>query len=149
MIKHPEPPELEIPTGKPKPATTKRFRSTDHKMFSRLIQCRTGHAHIGEYYRNFVSSEEIDCSCGAPLRTREHILKECRFHRLLLGCGRHAQPGRLTGTVRGIRKLATFIRRTGACEKAYLDKRNEEREKEWRIREGMDYFLQKDRKSVV
>ena len=28
---------------------TERFRSTDQRTFSRLVQCRTGHAHLGEY----------------------------------------------------------------------------------------------------
>ena len=38
------------PTLKP----TERFLTTDQKMFSRLIQCQTGHAHTGEYYKHFV-----------------------------------------------------------------------------------------------
>ena len=96
----------------------------DRKTFSRLIQCRTGHAHFGEYYKKFVPTEDLGCGCG--LRTREHVLKECGIHarhRLAIEQGRHSQSGRLMGTVKGIRKLTTF---TGAFEKAYLEV-NEER----------------------
>ncbi|KAF9519371.1 hypothetical protein BS47DRAFT_1280097, partial [Hydnum rufescens UP504] len=47
------------------------------KTFSRLIQCRTGHAHIGSYYVKFVPDEDRRCQCGEPTQTRDHILYEC------------------------------------------------------------------------
>ena len=37
--------------------------------------------------------------------------------RVRLGHGRHAQTGRQLGTVKGIRKLITFIKRSGAFDK--------------------------------
>src|SRR5260221_7583345 len=49
------------PTLKP----TERFTQMDHQMFSRLVQCQTGHAHIREYYKKFVPTEHmgfIKCS---------------------------------------------------------------------------------------
>ena len=97
------------PTLKP----TERFTQTDRRTFSRLIQCRTGHAHIGEYYKKFVPTENMGCACGTTTQTREHIIKQCKRHtrhRHTLGHGRHAQLGRLMGTVKGIRKLCTFIK---------------------------------------
>src|SRR5258708_23871372 len=47
------------------------------RKFSRLTQLRTGHAFIGQYYRRFVPTEAVDCSCGDPIETRLHILQEC------------------------------------------------------------------------
>ncbi len=34
----------------PKLRPTQRFKETPREIFGRLIQCRTGHAHVGEYY---------------------------------------------------------------------------------------------------
>ncbi len=50
-----------------------RFLSTDQKTFSRLMQCRTGHAHMGEYYRRFVPTQDIECPCGVQVQMRQHI----------------------------------------------------------------------------
>src|SRR5258708_23373087 len=100
--------------------TTERFNQTDRRTFSRLVQCRTGHAHIGEYYKKFVPTESMGCTCGTTVQTREHVIKQCKNHtrhRPVLGHGRHAQIGRLMGTVKGIRKLSTFIKRSGAFDK--------------------------------
>ena len=104
----------------PSLCTTERFWSLNHRTFSCLIQCRTGHAHIGKYYHHFIPGESQSCACGAKLQTRTHILKECRIHsrhRHLLGQGRNSQFGRLLGTTRGIWKLALFIKRSKAMEK--------------------------------
>ena len=43
----------------------KRFKEPDQKSFSRVIQCRTGHAHIGSYYDYFEIIEPKSCICGA------------------------------------------------------------------------------------
>ncbi len=56
---------------------TPQFINLEHKSFSCLIQFRTGHAHIGEYYSRFVRSEDPMCRCGWTIQTRQHILKEC------------------------------------------------------------------------
>ncbi len=56
---------------------TPQFINLEHKSFSCLIQFRTGHAHIGEYYSRFVRSEDPMCGCGQTIQTRQHILKEC------------------------------------------------------------------------
>ena len=117
---------------------------TDRKTFSRLVQCRTGHAHLGEYYKRFVPTEETSCKCGKQTRTREHVIKECKYYarqRLPLGHGRNARMGSLMGTIKGIRKLTAFIKRSGAFEKDYTEKIEKEREKERLEREGLQYFL--------
>ena len=59
---------------------TKRFLSTNRKMFSGLMQCRMGHAHTGEYYRCFIPTESIECPCRATLQTRQHITQDCKIH---------------------------------------------------------------------
>ncbi len=62
----------------------------------------------------------MGCSCGTTIQTREHVIKQCKKytrHRLILEHGRHAQLGRLMGTVKGIRKLSTFVKRSGAFNK--------------------------------
>src|SRR5258708_10966737 len=48
---------------------TERLLSTDCKMFSRLIQCQTRHAHTGEYYNCFIPTQETDCPCGTTTQT--------------------------------------------------------------------------------
>ena len=95
----------------------------DRKTFSWLMQCHTGHAHTGEYYRRFVPSQEIDCPCGAEIQTRQHITLQCRIHhqhRHTLGHGRHAEWGWLTGTYKGIKKLIAFIKHSNAFDKPAL-----------------------------
>src|SRR5258708_7047737 len=62
------------PTLKP----TERFLTTDWKMFSRLIQCQTGHTHTREYYKCFVPTQTIECPCGAAIQTCQHITLECK-----------------------------------------------------------------------
>src|SRR5260221_13638070 len=81
-------------------------------MFSRLIQCRTGHAHTGEYYKRFVPTQPTECQCRAAVQTRQRIKLECKTHqrhRHKLGYGRHTQWGRLTRNLKGKKKLITII----------------------------------------
>jgi len=99
---------------------TKRFIDSDRKSFSRLIQFRTGHAHLGEYYRRFIRSEDPTCGCGRAIQTRLHILRDCPRYsnqRPLLGTGRNADLERLIGTETGIKRLTKFITRTKAIDK--------------------------------
>ncbi|KZT35123.1 hypothetical protein SISSUDRAFT_1064721 [Sistotremastrum suecicum HHB10207 ss-3] len=42
----------------------KHFKKLPRKLYGRTLQCRTGHAFIGEYYADFVQSEATDCLCG-------------------------------------------------------------------------------------
>ncbi len=77
----------------------------------------------------------MGCTCGTTVQTREHVIKQCKNHtrhRPVLGYGRHAQIGRLMGTVKGIRKLSTFIKRSGAFDKDnnYMTHKRERNERE-------------------
>ena len=80
---------------------------------------------------------------------REHIIKSCRLHyrhRHSLGHGRHAQIGRLFGTVKGIRKMITFIRRSGAFHNTTPNepKLLDEAERERRDEEEWNFILERD-----
>lgn len=88
------------------------------EIFGRLVQCRTGHAYIGEYYSKFVPSKNTDCICGEPLQTREHILRECpeyEAHRnILRKFSRDISIPEILGTKDGIYALAEFLEESGA-----------------------------------
>ena len=103
--------------------TTNHFEELEDRreLFGRLLQCRTGHNYSGEYYARFVPSESIDCPCGEPLQTREHILRDCpRYepHRHTL---RDASPRlflpTLLGTKEGIKATTKFLEKSGAFTK--------------------------------
>jgi hypothetical protein len=95
---------------------TERLKTLGQKAFSRLIQFRTGHAHIGEYYNRFgIQGESGECACGAAVQTREHILQVCplqRKFRHLLGRGRQTRFSTLMGTRKGVLRLAEFLKKT-------------------------------------
>jgi ribonuclease HI len=104
------------PTTRP----TRRFKTLDRKLFSRSIQCRTGHAHIGSYYEYFNIEEPYRCACGT-FETRNHIILDCvkyETHRPNLG-NKHGvlEIRELLGTPGGILRLAAFIAATKAFDK--------------------------------
>src|SRR5258708_6927581 len=104
----------------PRLSPTDRFKDLSRKTFSRLMQFRTGHAHIGEYYKRFVRSENPSCSCGHPIQSRQHILYDCpklNRHRSLLGTGRNAHSESPIGTQKGIIRLMHFIAISKATDK--------------------------------
>ncbi|KAJ6614976.1 hypothetical protein B0H10DRAFT_1692192, partial [Mycena sp. CBHHK59/15] len=82
------------PVWKPKP----HFTGTKREVYGRVVQCRTGHTFIGEYYTKFVPTERMECQCGEPFQTRITI------------------PD-ILGTEKGIRVLAKFLERSGAFTK--------------------------------
>ncbi|KAF8124842.1 hypothetical protein K438DRAFT_1649259, partial [Mycena galopus ATCC 62051] len=84
------------------------FMDAKREVYGRLVQCRTGHAFIGDYAK-FVPMERIGCQCGERFQTREHILRECENyaqHRDLL---RDASPElslpEILGTEKGLQAL--------------------------------------------
>ena len=108
---HTEPTWLRILTSEqiaPTLAMTERFHSTDLKTFSRLVQCRTEHAHMGEYCSQFVSTQDTKCACG---KDRQHPGHHSRMKTI---CAAQAHNG--TGQTRphmqihGHRKRTTLIR---------------------------------------
>ena len=99
------------PSTKP----TARLTRLDWHTFSWTLQCCTGHMHIGEYYCRFVPSEEQSCHCSDTLQSRHHILYKCKTHRCycyLLSTGRARNIETLLGLVKGIRRLARFLKAT-------------------------------------
>ena len=85
------------------------------------MQSRLGHAHIGEYYRDFNIPEEHSCPCGEFYQTRLHILTECPLfdeHRHLLYDNEHnIIPTDLFGTKEGIARFTKFLTKTNAFER--------------------------------
>lgn len=96
------------------------FCILDRKSFSRVFQCRTGHAHIGSYYDYFEILEPRQCGCGA-FQTRNHILMRCDLyaaHRHILRDDKgNLVMQKILGTPKGILRLAEFISATGAFSK--------------------------------
>ena len=78
-----EPQSRPLRNGKQDPTITETHSRPDRQtggfctwVFGRVLQCRTGHGYIGEYY----SSENVDCPCGKPYQTREYIIRECPLY---------------------------------------------------------------------
>ncbi|TDL23410.1 hypothetical protein BD410DRAFT_787235 [Rickenella mellea] len=108
---------------RPSLKTTPHFQNLEMKreVFGRLVQCRTGHSYTGEYYSKFVPSENVDCPCGEPYQTREHILRECKrysAHRhILRETSRDIHIPTILGTKKGIAALSDFLQESGAFTK--------------------------------
>ncbi|KAL1667846.1 hypothetical protein GGF50DRAFT_111818 [Schizophyllum commune] len=93
----------------------------DRELYGRVVQCRLGHGFFGEYYKDFVPSENIDCPCGESLQTRSHILQECPIyeqHRhILRKVSEDVALAEILGTPKGIDALARFLKKSGAFTK--------------------------------
>ena len=100
---------------------TKHFRKLDRKTFSRVLQCRTGHAHLGSYYRHMGISEPSYCPCGARTQSWSHVLLDCERHtthrHLLADWNNITSLNSILGSEKGIRRLAAFITASNAFEK--------------------------------
>jgi len=44
------------------------------ELFERLLQYRTEHSYLREYYQRFVLSADLVCPCGKPIQTQEHVI---------------------------------------------------------------------------
>ncbi len=99
----------------------KHFALTNRELYGRLIQCRTGHAFLGEYYRRFVPSEDPSCPCGAVVQTRAHVIQDCDLledaRSILYNFDVTLSLPELLGTPKGIDALTQFIRRSGTFKK--------------------------------
>jgi ribonuclease HI len=59
----------------------KHFKDMPREVYGRMIQCRTGHAFLGEYYKHFnIPVDDTACPCGKPLQTRNHVLYDCPLY---------------------------------------------------------------------
>ena len=105
----------------PSPIQTTHFILINRKTFAKTIQCRTGHAFIGNYYKYFVPTEPTQCHCGARLQTRAHILKDCPkydlFRDSLSNVSEELDLAIILGTKPGIAALSEFIETSGAFRK--------------------------------
>lgn len=106
---------------KPRWKPREHVAHTPREVFSRLTQCRTKHAFIGEYYARFVPDETTRCTCGARFQTREHVIKDCPKHEehryILEEADAQMELGVLLGTKKGLEAMAKFLARTGAFTK--------------------------------
>lgn len=98
---------------------TRHLRAHGKSVTARLTQCRSGHAHTGEYNLAINKPERgLACCCGAALQTRDHLLTDCPEYERYRGVLRDASPAlsvtHLLGTHEGIAATAKFLRRSGA-----------------------------------
>ncbi|KAI6158973.1 hypothetical protein EDD17DRAFT_1487346, partial [Pisolithus thermaeus] len=100
----------------------KHFWDTNHRTFGCLIQCRTGHAFLGEYYSTFIPAESPSCPCGEPIQTREHIIASCpnfeSERNTLRTASKDLVITDILGTEKGIEALIEFLNHTDAFKKS-------------------------------
>ena len=91
------------------------------ELFGCLLQCRTGHGYIGEYYRRFVPSADPACPCGEATQTQEHIIQSCstyeEYHTILHQASQTLYLHDLLSTKDGIQVMASFLEKSGAFTK--------------------------------
>jgi ribonuclease HI len=108
-------------THAPTTQPSKHFHKLKRKTFSRVIQCRTGHAHLGSYYQHMGIDEPFSCPCGAQVQSRSHVLLDCVRHithrHLLADKNNVTSINSILGSTEGIQRLATFITASHAFEK--------------------------------
>jgi len=105
------------PTLKPR----EHFTHTPRNLYGRLIQSRTGHAFMGEYYNKHVPTEDRSCPCGEPLQSRDHILAACPTYadqrQILKKASENLVTSDILSTKDGIEALISFLRATNAFKK--------------------------------
>ncbi|KNZ79147.1 hypothetical protein J132_01196 [Termitomyces sp. J132] len=121
---------------------------TPREVFSRMTQCRTKHAFLGEYYARFVPKESNRCTCENCPQIREHVIKCCPKHEshrdLLREVDAQLELGVLLGTKKGLEALAKFLTKTGAftkmgeVQKQRLTPREDDEENEEEEERGWD-----------
>ncbi|KII90005.1 hypothetical protein PLICRDRAFT_74067, partial [Plicaturopsis crispa FD-325 SS-3] len=83
--------------------------------------CRLGHAFMGEYYAKFKLPEPVECPCGEPYQTREHLIRDCLLyeeHRhILREASEQISLPEILGTEEGIEALAEWMEKSGAFTK--------------------------------
>jgi hypothetical protein len=108
---------------KPSLNPTKHFVNLkdNREVFGRVLQCRTGHAYLGEFRRTFLpnSPDPHTCPCDDDTpESRAHIILDCpRYaqHRdILEKASKHLALPTILGTSKGISALAEFIQKSGA-----------------------------------
>ena len=76
------------------------------ELFGRLIQCRTGHGYLGDFYMKADTKLNPACPCGEPYQTHTHILRDCCLYRdhchILEKISPFIYPSDILGTHEGI-----------------------------------------------
>ena len=102
---------------------TKHFLhlKSNREAYGRLLQCRSGHAYIGEFRQSFLpqSPDPNSCPCDNEIiETRNHILRDCprynRHRKILVKASRALSLSVLLGTKEGIEALSEFLIKSGA-----------------------------------
>ena len=108
---------------KPSLKPTKHFLmlKDNREVFGRVLQCRTGHAYLGEFRRDFLpnSPDPRTCPCdNLTPESRAHVIQECpRYtqHRdILENASKHLFLPTILGSKKGISALAEFIQKSSA-----------------------------------
>jgi hypothetical protein len=94
-------------------------------VYSTLFRFITGHAFVGEYTQRFYpphTPSQIDCPCGEPLQTVEHVLLHCPLYtaarrRHLTANGRPRTLPQIFANAKRVQEVLRFLEETGACAK--------------------------------
>ena len=99
-----------------------QMKNLSRKIFGLVLQCRTGHAFMGEYAARHRPGEDVSCPCGAGLQSRDHILQLCPRYEdsrhILQAVSSNIDTFRILGTKKGIKALSQFISKSGAFTKS-------------------------------
>lgn len=118
----------------PRAALSSYFKDLPRHLYTRLVQCRTGHGFFGEYYARRNIPEDPDCLCGHGIETRHHILKDCPIYEdyryILEEADEDLSEEELLGKVDGLVTVAEFNEASGAFSKGGRAKRRWEEQAE-------------------
>lgn len=134
---------------KPRWKLREHVAHTLREVFSRLMQCQTKHAFLGEYYARFIPDKTTRCTCSMRFQMQKHVIKKCpkyKEHRHILEeADVQLELGILLGTKIGLEAMAKFLARTGAFTKTEEacgektkpeehDEKNDDEEERWWMR---------------
>jgi hypothetical protein len=93
--------------------------------YATLYRFITGHAFVGEYTQRFYpphTPSQIDCPCGEPVQSIEHVLLHCPLHtaarrRHLTANGRPRTLPQIFANAKRVQEVLRFLEETGACAK--------------------------------
>jgi hypothetical protein len=106
------------PNGKLPPAI-QGIKRGSRAAVSTLFRLITGHAFIGSYTARFRPDEPVDCPCGAPLQTVQHVITTCPLFaaaslEILAPIDRDYSLPILLGSARGGDAVLQFLKATQA-----------------------------------
>ena len=107
------------PNGKLPPAI-QGIKGGGRAAVSTLFRLITGHAFIGSYAARFRPDDPVDCPCGSPLQTVQHVISDCPLFaaarlQFLAPIDRDYSLPILLGSARGGDAVLQFLKATQAC----------------------------------